>query len=315
MHHFKQFTHQAGIETVGAPNAFENFIAALQGKMVKPDLFGWFHLLCLALMFACCVWIVCRRKTLTEKKVDLIMGITASVMIGFEIYKQLVFSYQGDGNWTYQWYIFPFQFCSTPMYVMLLGALIKNEKMKHACRCFMATYGLFAGAAVMFYPGDVFQGMIGINIQTMLHHGIMFVVGVMLYASGIVKMRPKSAIPALPIFFILLTIAMILNLSIYPLIEGDPSQSFNMFYISPYYPCTLPFLSMFANDIPHILFFFIYALGFTGLAFLMPCIALGVSKLFGLISLGISKLFALFTPKKAEETAPQSSENSANNAE
>ena len=294
MHPFRQFTHQVPLDVTN-PSFFENIIASLQGRMDKPTLFGWFHLLCLAIMFAFCVWIVCRAKKMTEKKIDLIMAITASVMILFEIYKQLALSYN-DGVWHYQWYIFPFQFCSTPMYVMLIGAIVKNKTVKDACRAFMATYGLFGGAIVMFYPEIVYGSMIGINIQTMLHHGIMFVIGVMLYVSGTVKSTPKSTLRAIPVFLILIVSALLLNLAIYPLIQDDPTQAFNMFYISPYYPCELPILVDIQNAAPYPVFLLIYILGFTIAAFLMPTIALGVTKLHAFFN-------RLLTAKKADKTA------------
>ena len=280
--------------------------------MTEPTPFGWFHFIFLTLTVLACAFAVYKCRNITEKQLRKVLLSTSIVLIALEIYKQINCAYNAEeDSWGYAWSAFPFQFCSSPLYIMPLAVIVRRERLRRRLYAFLGSYCLVAGLIVMLYPSTVFTETVGVNIQTMLHHGIMFVVGVMLYASGVVKMRPKSAIPALPIFFILLTIAMILNISIYPIIEGDSSQAFNMFYISPYYDCTLPFLSMFANDIPYILFFFIYALGFTGLAFLMPCI----SKLFGLISLGISKFFALFAPKKAEEAAPQSSDNSANSAE
>ena len=277
----------------GQVSWFESIVIFLQIKMEKPGLFGWYHLLCLGIMFALCVLIAWKAKNLTDKQIDIILGVTASVLILFEIYKQIVFSYN-NGDWNYQWYIFPFQFCSTPMYVMLTASLVKNKTVKHACHAFMSTYGLFAGAAVMFYPGDVFIEFIGINIQTMVHHGVMFVIGVLLYVSGQVKAHPKSALPALPVFFTLLTVAMILNLS-YGKLFGDPNQTFNMFYISPYHSCTLPLLNLFADKIPYVAFFFIYAGGFTALAFLMPSLAFLVAKLFTLFR-------RLFTPIAVKQT-------------
>lgn len=291
-------------ETVSA-SWFETIIASLQGRMERPHMFSGFHLLFLGLLIAACVLVVWRRKTLTDKTIDLVMWISATVMILFEVYKQLVFSYQGDGTWHYEWYIFPFQFCSTPMYVMLVGALVKNKTVKNACRAFMATYGLFGGATVMVYPEIVFNSMIGINIQTMIHHGLMFVVGVMLYVSGAVKATPKSTFRAIPVFLILIVTAIILNLAVYPSIADQEAQAFNMFYISPYFPCELPLLMDIQKIVPYPVFLLIYVLGFTGIAFLMPTIALGISKL--------KKQPVNETEQAAEEPVEETANETTNN--
>ena len=52
-----------------------------------------------------------------SQKIILISGF---IMLIFEIYKQVIFTYQ-VGH--YQWYAFPFQFCSTPMYLYIIYGL------------------------------------------------------------------------------------------------------------------------------------------------------------------------------------------------
>ncbi|MCK7485244.1 MAG: hypothetical protein MZU97_06565 [Bacillus subtilis] len=65
------------------------------------------------------------------------------------------------------------------MYVALFAGLTKNKKIQQALINFLqGPTGMFAGLAVMLYPNDVFITTIGINIQTMVHHGAMMVVGV-----------------------------------------------------------------------------------------------------------------------------------------
>ena len=80
--------------------------------------------------------------------------ITALVVILLEIYKQInyTFSYEGAITFDYQWYAFPFQFCSTPMYVGLLVGLFRKGKIHDALCAYLATYAVFAGLCVMIYP-------------------------------------------------------------------------------------------------------------------------------------------------------------------
>ena len=100
-----------------------------------------------------------------------------------EIYKQINFSFHVDGIqilFDYQWYAFPFQFCSTPMYIGLLAAVVRSKSLHMRLCSYLATYALFAGICVMAYPSTVFIDTVGINIQTMIWHGSMITVGIVL---------------------------------------------------------------------------------------------------------------------------------------
>ncbi len=62
---------------------------------------------------------------------------------------------------------FPFQFCSTLMYIGLLAVLIINQRVHKALCAYLCTFAIFAGTAVMIYRDDVYASIVGINIQTM----------------------------------------------------------------------------------------------------------------------------------------------------
>ena len=131
-----------------------------------------------------------------------IVVLTYSILgIILEIYKQLNFSFNStSGEWSYQWYAFPFQFCSTPMYVGLIAGCCKEGGFQKFLYSYLATFALFAGLSVMFYPGDVFTRTIGINIQTMVCHGGMVVMGIYLWFSKQVKFEFKTILKALSVF-------------------------------------------------------------------------------------------------------------------
>ena len=83
------------------------------------------------------------------------------------------------------------------MYIFLIAALIKKGKVQDSLFAFLGTYALFAGLAVMLYPNDVFTTTIGINIQTMVHHGLMLVGGVYILASGRAKLEHKTILKSI----------------------------------------------------------------------------------------------------------------------
>ncbi|MBR1984698.1 MAG: YwaF family protein [Clostridia bacterium] len=252
----------------------------LDAEMKTPTAYGWFHLLMFALVIGFTVFLCVKFKNSTEKQNKIILLTLGFICIGFEIYKQLNFSYNG-GNWTYQWYAFPFQFCSTPMYVAIIAGFLKPSKFRDCLYSFLATFGLFAGLAVMFYPGDVFISTIGINIQTMVHHGLQITFGVYLIVSKRVELKPKTILKAAPVFMALVLIALSMNCITH---FAGLTDTFNMFYISPWYNCHLPILSLVYANTPYIVFLLVYILGFTLCGFIVLMAALGINKLYILIS-------------------------------
>ena len=277
---FQQKIEFASLGKKGHFTLFEQILAMLDGKMQEPNSFGWYHLLCLAIVVALCALIICKRKSFTPQRIRLNIGIAALLLILFEVYKQLNFSYNAESDrWGYQWYAFPFQFCSTPMYIGLLAGLTKKGKFHESLCAYLATYAIFAGTAVMVYPGNVFIETIGINIQTMICHGSMITIGIYLYATGYVKLSHKTILKAIPVFAVTLGMALIMNEVMYHSgwLNGE---EFNMFYISPYFENFLPIYSDVHKAVPAPWNILIYSVGFTALAYLMLLIAMGIGKLF-----------------------------------
>ncbi|MGD9901614.1 MAG: YwaF family protein [Spirochaetales bacterium] len=250
-------------------NFFERILDFLDGQMATPTAYGWFHLMMLSIMIALAIFMVVKFRNADDKTNRKILLTFSIIMILFEIYKQLNFSYNGSTDvWDYQWYAFPFQFCSVPMYVMLLAGLLHKGKVQNALFAFLGTYTLFAGLAVMLYPGDVFIGTIGINIQTMIHHGLMLVIGVYMLASGRAKLEHKTILSASLVFAIIVAMALGMDYVMYSTgIVG--SETFNMFFISPYFGNHLPILSMIRADYPYLVFLAAYILGFALVAYIM----------------------------------------------
>ena len=89
----------------------------LDAEMETPTAFGWFHLLFIALTVGGAAVLCLLHKKDDPDRVRRIVFITAIVVIALEIYKQINYSFSYSGEvieFDYQWYAFPFQFCSTP---------------------------------------------------------------------------------------------------------------------------------------------------------------------------------------------------------
>lgn len=256
---------------------WENVLRFLDTEMTQPTLYGWFHivslLLTVAVTFALCRW----SKRLNPNRVVLITAVIVAIL---EIYKQINYSFAyNDGiHFDYQWYAFPFQFCSTPMYVGLLAGLTKSGRVNSAANAYLATYAVFAGVCVMLYPATVFIRTVGINIQTMVCHGSMIAVGVYLLYSGHVKAEHKTILKAAPIFAICVAMACVMNELAFRtgLLE---TEGFDMFFISPYGTPSLPVYSLVQNIVPFPWCLLIYVAAFTLAAYLILLAAIGIKRL------------------------------------
>ena len=254
----------------------KNILSVLDGKMPTPSMYGWFHIMCLFLMVALCVVFFIFRKRISQKTVNIILLTTGIVCILFEVYKLLIMNFDSNGLTDFMWYIFPFQFCSTPMYIMLLSGILRKGKIYDCLISYLATFAFFAGVAVMLYPSTVFISLIGINIQTMIVHGSMVVIAFMLLVTKTAKFEWKTLLKASIVFVIMVTMAMIMNLIFNA--TGSP-DTFNMFFINPRFTCEIPLLSAIQPNVPYIFFLLIYILGFTLCATIFLAISIGINKL------------------------------------
>lgn len=259
---------------------WQSFLAFLDSSMETPASFGWFHLMWLAITFLALIPLCRFLKKPGEDHVRRVVLVTAIVVTILEIYKQInySFSYTDGIIFDYQWYAFPFQFCSTPMYIGLLAGLTKKGKVHESLCAYLATYAMFAGLCVMIYPNDVFVDTIGINIQTMICHGSMITIGIYLFASGYVKLQHKTILKAMPIFAINVALAAVMNEIAYltGLLE---TETFNMFFISPHCDPSLLVYSEVQKLVPFPFCLIIYIVGFTLASYLILLIAMGVGML------------------------------------
>ena len=255
----------------------------LDTRMVAPLPYGWFHLMFWAIALGSAVLLCVLYKKGYIKNVKRVVFITAIAVIILEVYKMINFgfSYEDEIKYSFPWGSFPWQFCSIPMYAGFLAGLTRG-KIHNALCCFLATFAVFAGAAVMFYPGDVFTERVGINIQTMICHGSMITIGIFLYYTGYVKAEFKTLLKAMPVFASALAVAVALN-EIGHVAGLTEDHFFNMFYVSRHEEGHLPVYSSVQEIVPYPWCFLIYILGFSLAAGIIVLLAMGIKKLAGLI--------------------------------
>ncbi len=248
----------------------------LDADMKVPEMYGFFHLTFFILSIAVGIWLCRYKKDGGEMFVRKLLLVSAIIVIILEIYKQINYTFSYDGtkiSSDYQWYSFPFQFCSTPMYVSLIAAIVKSKKLHNALCAYLATFSVFAGLCVMLYPPQVFIDTIGINVQSMICHGSMISVGIYLLGTQYVKLEHRTILKAIPVFAVCVSIAFIMN-EIAHLSGLLERETFNMFFISPYCEPSLPVYSIVQAHVPYPWCLIIYISVFSLAAYVILLIAM-----------------------------------------
>lgn len=261
----------------------ETFLRILDTPMETPKIYGGYHLLWLVIPFVA-AWLLCRRYKRSFNREAFVRRVvfgTAVLVAVMEALHQINYNLTWGENGlelNMQWYAFPFQFCTTPMYAGLMTGVFRKGRVHDALCAYLATYAFFAGLCVMLYPGDVYTGTILTNVQTMICHGSMLTIGIFLFYTRHVKLENKTLLRALPVFTVFVGIAMILNEIAYRSGLLAAGHTFNMFFISPYCEPSLPVYSIVQAHVPYPWCLIIYVSIFTLAAWLVLRAAMIISR-------------------------------------
>lgn len=247
-------------------NFWAKLIEFASAEMPEPTAYGWFHLMFIGLCIVASVLMCVFFRNASDRGERTAVFILWLIIFVLEIYKQLIFTFEvvdGKVVGDYQWYIFPFQLCSTPLYTLPFVAFLPNGKLRDAMTGYTIAFSIFGGLCVYVFPGDVFIETIGINIQTMVHHGIQIVAGVYLASKYRHRLNLRYYLEGGVVFIGMVVLAMAMNIGVHHALRAAGNdETFNMFYLSPYHECTLPVLSAIYPLVPYPVFLAIYVVGF-----------------------------------------------------
>jgi len=255
----------------------KEILSFLETEMVRPEPYGGFHIIWVGLAIFTIIFLFFRRKRNTEKQLKYVLGIYGITAFILEALKQIIWSvdYNNITNtfiWDYQWYAAPFQLCTMPIYVCLICLFLKKGRLRDSLLSFMAYVTILGSVATAIIPNDVFVRDVLINIHTMWLHLGSLVVSVYLLMSKEVTVSRKDFIRAIITFVIFILIANTLNIIVYNsgVLNGE---TFNMFYISPYFESTLPVFDKIYTMVPYPVFLLIYFVALTLGAYIIYIIA------------------------------------------
>lgn len=215
---------------------FINYLTDIQ--IETPTFYGWFHVLFLGVSILVSFFIAFLpiKTSLKQQKTLLILVVILFYM--GELYKQ--YDYYRHGSWgidvtnTYHWSIFPFQFCSTHLYLLPL-LFIPHDKVRNPILTYLATFGLFAGLITMLYPMGVFKDRLFVSIHTMVHHSLMMWVGIYVW-----KIRRVGDFKCFLKACLILLTFMVLAIGINVLLDDVSGSRVRMFYMHPFVETSLP---------------------------------------------------------------------------
>ena len=257
-----------------------NILELLRAQMECPPLYGWFHLTSVFITIAVSVLLCVFFRNANERTERRLIFILWIIMAVLEVYKQILYTFTTDGTTIavdYTWPFFPFQLCSTPLYTLPLIAFCKSGKFRDAIIGYTIAFSTFGGICVYAFPGDVFTVFAGINIQTMVHHGIQIITGVYLASKHRHRLTLRYYLSGGIVCLVAVLIAHLLNEVVHRvLVSNGNYEVFNMFYISPYHGCTLPVLSSIYPLVPYPVFLAIYIVGFIVAAAIIFLAARGI---------------------------------------
>lgn len=262
----------------------QNILRFLDTQASIPEYFGVFHIIWIALTIAASVALCILWKTEVIKKVKGVVIVASLILFILGLYKQIVlsFEYYPELAFHYDWNTFPWHFLSVPLVIGLFIGATSGSIHKHFLSYF-AIYGLLAGLWGMFRPG-AFVATVGLNVYSMLCYGTMIALAVLIIYSHQIKLNIMTFVKALPVFVMLVAVAISLNELAYLIF---PQQNISMFSISPHFASDTPVYSLVHNAfleggmtvleyIVCVLFYLILVSAFALIPFL---IAIGLNKL------------------------------------
>ncbi len=259
-------------------NIFEKMLYSLQGTMKTPTTYGWFHLISIAATIILTIAVCLLLKNAKQKTFRIFVFVCWFIIFILEVYKQLMFSFNVKDNlpvWNYQWQTFPFQLCCVQLFLLPFVIFLKDGKVHNAIMAFLSFFSLLGGLIAYIFPNNIFTSMIGINIQTMIHHGIQILLGIFFVVYNRKKLGVKYYLSSLIVFAICLGIAIALNF----IIPNFTNETFNMFFISQKFDCSLPILDKIYPKVHYAIFLTIYVFSFAFIGFILFLIFFAISKL------------------------------------
>ena len=215
-------------------------------RMEDPALFGSFHI---AASLAAVLAALAAARLLArpvkgaadpERALTRILCAAGWLLAVLEIYKQLFLYYVVNGG-AYDWWFFPFQLCSVPMYLCILLPFVRG-RLRSAFLTFMSGYTFISAAAALIYPEDFLRMYLSLTIHGFVWHGLLLFISLLIIFTGSADVSARGLLRAAALFAALCAAAVLINIAVEPFMPGiraaNPAVTHSwsaMFYLNPFH--------------------------------------------------------------------------------
>lgn len=161
------------------------------------------------------------------KKYIRLLFICGIIMLLSEIWKQCCLTFLIN-NGSYNWWYFPFQLCSIPMYLCLLLPLV-SENIQQVFLTFLMTFGLMGGIFTFFDTSGMYYSYTPLTIHSFSWHILLIIIGISVGVSQYTKNTATQFLYSAFCYLSCCLMATVFNVIFHQF------GNINMFYISPYY--------------------------------------------------------------------------------
>ena len=207
----------------------------------NPTFFGPLHIIYLILSPTLMVLFAWLLRKSNEKQNKIILLSIGIFLILTEIWKHLFYWFVvHNASGEYPWWIFSWQLCSIPMYVVCFAPFIKKARVRRAFYDFLLAFAGLGGIMMHLEPSGAFTiNHIVLTFHSLVWHSLLLFIAMYLAISNRAGRRLLDFFPGLIIFGGTAVIAEIINVIFYYTI-GVP---LNMFFISPFRRTTIAIFS------------------------------------------------------------------------
>ena len=206
----------------------DRIISDTAWKMIPPKAYGGFHLIFTLVGVLLSILLAHRLRHLGERGNRRLLVSVGVFLMLTEVYKQLFYYYYIGDN-SYQWWIFPFQLCSVPMYLCVIAPFLPDGKIKNGMYHFMTTFNLLGGLMAFLEPSGIIHEYWTLTLHAFIWHMTLVFIGFYLIASGRCAKRISDYRSASVTFLALAVVAFSINLIFRRVSEG----TINMFFVGP----------------------------------------------------------------------------------
>ncbi len=205
-------------------------------RMDTPKLFGSFHIIASLAAAFIAVLLAVAVSGRKDIKTTRIFTVTGWILVILEIWKQL-FLYHIVNSGAYDWWYFPFQLCSVPMYLCVLLPLMGKHS-RRTCLTFLGGYTFVSAAATLIYPEDILRSYTALTLHGFIWHGLLLFISLVVLLRGAADTSARGLLRAFGLFAVLCVIAVGINVLAEPLMRAAPGLPHSwaaMFYLNPYH--------------------------------------------------------------------------------